>query len=95
MPPDGILTRSKDAAANSFPPSVDARMGVRVKPNHVSGPCGTLTFLPVNSRGSDDASRAIVAVTAFDGLWQQGVDRKYFSVEQVAANKAALSDGSP
>ncbi len=43
------------------------------------------------TNSSDDASRAIVAVTAFDGLWQQGVDRKYFSVEQVAANKAALA----
>lgn len=43
------------------------------------------------TNSSDDASRAIVAVGAFDGLWQQGIDRKYFSVEQVAANKAALT----
>lgn len=43
------------------------------------------------TNSSDDASRAIVAVKAFDGLWQQGVDRGYFSVEQVAANKAALT----
>ena len=40
------------------------------------------------TNSSDDASRAIVAVKAFDGLWQQGVDRAYLSVEQVAANCA-------